>query len=245
MRLIKAVSSFFIISLSAFNSAAADINVDINGKLHVFNEPIKLADALSHIEHPELVYWPDAGLFLASEQTVQQKHALMTRLINQLALLPAQSSEKAQLADFIAWLSGIRVARRIDLPVEFERARHVRKSNPLLQEGLFYLRASYVQPQVLLLGAVTKYQADISADSIAQAHELHHNFAADAADNSWAYWSVSGAEWHKVGIAYWNKQQIELAAGAMLYFPFSSSVLGGDSEEINQQIIMLLRNWVR
>ena len=55
MRLIKAVSSFFIISLSAFNSAAAYINVDINGKLHVFNEPIKLADALSHIEHPELV----------------------------------------------------------------------------------------------------------------------------------------------------------------------------------------------
>ncbi|MBZ9610373.1 capsule biosynthesis GfcC family protein [Rheinheimera maricola] len=236
---------FAVIGLSAVTSASAETYVEINGKQHTFAQPVSLAKVLQHIEQPELVYWPGASLFLESEQVVQQKHALMATLMNQLGRLPGQSAEKAQLADFIAWLAGVRVGRRIELPIEFERARHVKRSNPLLQDQRFYLSAKAVQPELLLIAAVTQQQVDIKPGETVWLHEVRDQFASDAADNSWAYWSVSGAEWHKVGIAYWNKHPVELAAGGMLYVPFTSSVLGSDSEAINQQILLLLRNWVR
>lgn len=244
MRFIKMTA--YILLVGIWSTACANtLKVDVNGEQHLFIEPIRLAKLLAKVAQPEDVYWPSAALFVASDDVILRKQHLIRALTDRLTQLPKGAADQHYLANFVATLSTMQVARRVELVVDFERSRRIKKFNPLLSQGQFYLSAKPTSPNIMLLGAVEQSKALLSNTEVKLVESLYTDFANSSANNSWIFWSMDGANWQKTGIAYWNSQPINLAAGAILYIPFSSSVLGDDAELINQQILLVLRDWIR
>jgi hypothetical protein len=102
-----------------------------------------------------------------------------------------------------------------------------------------------VPTAITLVGAVRQQQIPLNNEQVLSAREVHQQFAADGADDSFLYWSFSGENWQRTGIAYWNNAALELPATAVVYIPFSSAVIGPDHNTLNQQILFVLRHWVR
>ena len=245
MKFLQTAFSLLVLGVAPATYAKDSVTIDINGAVQSYTDAVRLSTVLQQLDNPQTVYWPDAALFIEDKALLTQKHQLMAVLMARLSELSAHSSEKQQLADFIAWMSGLNVARRLNLPIEYERARHVKKSNPLLTPGRYFLSARPASPNITLTGAVVNHQVSIDAAQTLQTRDLYQHYATDNADNSWLYWSVDAKQWHKNGIAYWNATPVSLASGSLVYIPFASSVLGSDSDELNQQILSLLGNWVR
>ncbi len=234
-----------MLSLPGLVCAGNVVTVVINDSVHGFSEPVSLAKLLQKLDEPATVYWPAAALFQFDPVVEQQKYDLMQALIRRLSQLPQGSAAKAELAGFITVLSGIKVARRLALDVDYERARLVPRFNPLLAEGRFFLSAKPALSGIVLLGAVNRHHAVLTATEVVSTTGLYKQFASTTADNSSLFWSVNGTQWQPAGIAYWNNTPLDLAAGAMVYVPFSASVLGDNSDLLNQQVIAVLRHWVR
>lgn len=245
MKFLQTAFSLLVLGVAPAIYAKDSVSVDINGTVQSYPEAVRLSTVLQQLPDPQTVYWPDAALFIDDKALLAQKHQLMSTLIARLTELSANSTEKQQLADFIAWMSGLNIARRLNLPVEYERSRHVKKSNPLLTSGRYFLTARPVNGYITLTGAVESRQATIAAAQTLSTQDLYQQYATDNADNSWLFWSADAQQWHKSGIAYWNSTQVSLASGSLVYIPFASSVLGSDSDALNEQILFLLRNWVR
>lgn len=240
---------FSLVAQLAFSvNASQTTPVTINGVKHQLAQPLYLNDLWQHLDAPERVYWPAAALYVGDADILLLQQQLLQKLAARAELLRHDNKTEYAVAvnHFSDWLAKLKLGRRVQVVLDYERSRHVKAANPLLQNNHFYLSAKPATQSVELIGAVTRSVYEFSmAVPVIDASQLHSQFAAVYADNSWLYWSVGG-DWQRSGIAYWNhNQKLQFSAGSSIFIPFSTAVLGDDAEWINSQVLTILQSRIR
>ena len=242
------LSAFTLMALSvSCVNAAPKTDVTINGVNHQLAQPVYLSDLWPHLNAPEAVYWPAAALFVDNIDILNLRQQLLQKLAmrSQVLRQDAQAEQAAAVENFAGWLAKLQLGRRVNLKLDYEKSRHIKAANPLLEDHRFYLSARPAAQSVELLGAVTQHAYNFSAASVIDARQLYQQFASAYADNSWLYWSV-GSGWQRAGIAYWNHQQkLQFSSGSSIFIPFSTAVLGDDADWINSQVLTILQSRIR
>lgn len=238
---------FIAALMSITTHAAQTTEVIINGVEQHLAQPLYLADLWQHLDAPEAVYWPGAALYVDDEEILQLRQQVLQKLSIRTQLLrqAANTDEAVAVENLANWLVNLKLGRRVKLTLDYERSRHVKSANPLLQNNRFYLSAKLAAQSIELIGAVSQQQYQASIEQVITAKQLHRQFATGHADNSWLYWSVGG-DWQRAGIAYWNhKQKLQFSAGSSIFIPFSTEVLGDDTEWVNRQVLTILKSRIR
>ncbi|MFD2180187.1 capsule biosynthesis GfcC family protein [Veronia pacifica] len=189
------------------------------------------------------VFWSAAGLFDSSKTgaILSDKQVLVT-LLNRLANSQTDLDGFNVFSSDIEQLNRSVFASRIWLDVNYDAARIGPPNNPLL-DGNFLL---YLPPRpqyISVFGATTgdndiRWQPGIRLSDIINTAKPHTKLA----DRSYATVISPNGQQKKVGIAYWNKQELFLAPGSAVYFNYRN--ISENAEHLNSTFLTLLSNRV-
>lgn len=240
MKLLNAFTLMVTLSLVSHASFAKTI-VNIAEQAISFSETPRITDVLAHITNEDAVYWPAVALYEESTELrqLQQKVIKELNALSQLNVKPPLAELAVALAnDIESWT----VAQRSPYAIHFERARLVPSLNPRLREGEFYLSLPGRNTQLPVWGATSS--PNIAFAFKQQMVDIYQQLALPTADSSFIWLVEPDGTIVKVGIAYWNKQVYFSRPGQQLFIPFAASQLPAAFQNLNNDIVTLLRHRV-
>jgi hypothetical protein len=230
----------------AFNSATAEVTVQVNQQHYEFaNEP-RLVDVLAPIATEQNWYWPAAALYEIDNSELEDTRL---KVLNQLSILAkAQLPKNAPLklaveqlaADITNWI----LARRLPIAIDYDLARMKAAANPLFAHGNYILALSQRSNTVHVLGAVNYSQHVTHLPNADVSHYMAKQSLTNLAEKDYVVVIQADGTVVKAPVAYWNKTHQEVMPGSQLFVPFKESLFTPELSKINQQIIKLAANRV-
>ncbi|WP_445773112.1 capsule biosynthesis GfcC family protein [Shewanella sp.] len=205
-------------------------------------------DAMLHTDvianaEPQPIYWLGSALYdISTQRLFQQKQTNILNLLKtQYEDIDKPNNIKA-LKSLSSWVANNQFLERQFIPLDYDAIRLKNELDPLLAGK--YLLALESKPQdILVLGAVAQNgpQPFVVRQGASQyldkAQPLAHS------ENSFAWLIQPDGKQQKYPIAYWNQQHIDIAPGAIIYLDFDG--VRDNEPALNQQILELLKHWVR
>ena len=211
--------------------------------VQVIKDSLSNAQLSSEQSNPLPIYWLGAGLYDASTEA-----ALLTQRQQILNALKTQYSDMGKpdhiqaLKTLATWIVNNQFLQREFIPLDYDAIRLKEELNPLLQ-GKYLLTLPRKPQDVLVLGAVTQNGSQPFVVRQNASQYIENAMPLKASKNSFAWLIQPDGEIVKYPIAYWNQQHIDIAPGAIIYLDFDG--VRDNEPALNQQILELLRHWIR
>lgn len=225
--------------------ATADSQVTVHYPKKRETVLVKHAANLSQlVTSPELVnktWWPGTVITedLATSVEEQRYQQLMTRL--KAYRDESVGSKAAAISSVIQQLSAVKVTGRqfVNLDPDWVRLRSEENRRLAGKYTLYTLQRPYF---ITLFGAIGG-SGNVSWQPGADTRDYleKHPRLAGAERNIAVVIAPSGKTYH-APIAYWNHGHVEVEPGSIIYLGFSSWSLPGVYENLNQQIISVLKH---
>lgn len=228
---------------------AAEVTITVNNKLdYTFSAEPRIADVVNAINPEADWYWPAATLFtpVASATVEEVRNTLLNTLKKRLGYWQKRGQQQhiALLQDLINYVEAMKLATHIAVPLDPIGAGARVELNRRFTAGRYLLIVPEQRPDTIWLwGAVTAQNPSYIAAGAAADYRQQLQLGGEA-DNSFVYIVQPDRSIHKVGTAYWNRQQFEPLPGAQLIVPFSRKVLRSDTAGVNAQLLILAQNRV-
>lgn len=226
---------------SITQTALAETRVYIQDKSISFTVAPRLNEVLTHLPSEQFIYFPTVALFKQSEALV----SLQSKVVNDLRQLAGlqQANQAGSVATALAKeIESWQIAERSNVSVFYERARLVPSLNPRLSNGVFYLAVAPRSERLAVFGATNNNAIAFKFEQAIA--EIYSASALSIADNSFIWVIEPDGTSRKVGVAYWNKQKDLSRPGQQFFIPFASSVLPSHLQDLNSNIVSLLRHRV-
>ncbi|GHG67986.1 hypothetical protein GCM10010919_17080 [Alishewanella longhuensis] len=221
-------------------SALANTRVTLNGQVLEYQTPPRLATLLAELPASADYYWPAAALYRADASLEQDR----VEVLNGLArLMQSRNTVLSRTASVLhTEIKQWRLAKRVNINIDFDQARRARFANPRLTEGEFWLHVPKRAHAVHVFGAVLNPgMKPLMADADAYRRQ---GMAASVADNSIVILGRLNGSTEQRGIAYWNNQHAAVYPGEWVFVPFGRSVLPAAHRQLNDKIAVLATNRV-
>lgn len=220
-----------------------------------YSQPVRLVqvveDSLANISklvsqndiQPQPIYWLSAGLYDLSTATAVENQQQQV-----LHLLSNQDSNKNKPQNIQAmkalsdWIMVNEFAKREAIVLDFDSIRLKEELNPLISGH--YLFSLPTKPEyVMVLGAVEKNGKQPFRVRQNATKYLDWALPIDDSDNSFAWLIQPDGKVEHYPIAYWNNHHTDIAPGAIIYLEFRGAQ--ENEQVLNQQVIELLKYWIR
>ncbi|MGI2171033.1 capsule biosynthesis GfcC family protein [Shewanella sp. MF05960] len=225
------------------NSTASLTYVSPPRLVQVIQDSLSNAQLSSAQSNPLPIYWLGAGLYDASSEA-----ALLTQRQQILNALKTQYSDMGKpdhiqaLKTLATWIANNQFLQREFIPLDYDVIRLKEELNPLLQ-GKYLLTLPGKPQYVMVLGAVTQNGSQPFVVRQNASQYIENAMPLNASQNSYAWLIQPDGQVEKYPIAYWNQQHIDIAPGAIIYLDFDG--VRNNEPELNQQILELIRHWIR
>jgi hypothetical protein len=221
----------------------ATVMVQINHDHFTYPEPPTLVEVLQPVALTSQWYWPAAKLYRVSAPQLEQQRSAVLQLIEQLKQ-NAPLAVKSELSALQYQLKQWRLAERVVIPIDYDRARIEVSFNPRFEPGQYLLqlqkRPSTVQFWGALQNSLTVNHRGVTAIADYVAALSYSEFA----DTSVVYLIQPDGRIEKSGVASWNRQHVEAMPGAQVFIPFASSWFNADMQRLNDSLLALARHRV-
>ncbi|ELR63786.1 YjbG polysaccharide synthesis-related protein [Photobacterium marinum] len=181
------------------------------------------------------IYWPGAALLTARSNPEQK--AVLAKL-NTLSTIWQNEGRNAVL-NLKTWLKNEPIGQRVFNSLDYDLVRIEMTQNPLISEDV----AVVLPPRpnsVWLLGAVKQPEKLQWRERSSAQRYLEKITPLSNSDNSSVWVIQPDGIVEKHPIAYWNKEHMDIAPGAIIYLGFAA--LPDDLDSLNEELINLLRN---
>ena len=217
--------------------------ITINDVTYTFNKPPRLADVLAPVALQEDWYWPASNLFLLKDTEINKKRDEVIAKLEKLHLsVSSKAKEQQALTTFIKQIKEWKLAKRVQLVIDYDFARIEANLNPMFEEGNYLLNLVTRPSKINVFGALSgettishKNVADVS-DYLSELSVLHHG------NKDYVYIIQADCKAMQVPYAYWNKGHQEIMPGSQLYIPFKTQFFATDNQQLNEQIVFLATN---
>lgn len=236
-------SLLLAVALPANVSAA--VNILINDTRYEYTQPVRLDQVLAPVAAQSRWYWPASALFDVNQQdAIALKYTV-------LAQIEALSADYHNDSEFLAGLNSLReqvkswtISHRVRIPIDYDAIRLNVSLNREMLAGSYRLILTTRPQKVQVISAFGAYREALykpqrTAADYAEQFALHSQL-----DKDWAYVISPDGFVRKIGIAYWNKEAIQIMPGSQIYFPLNTSILNSDIEALNRNIAKLAANRV-
>ncbi len=154
------------------------------------------------------------------------------------ALAAANADLLLLLEPLYAMIDAMPITGRI--PMELDPLQQlIPRNNALLESGdhlIYPLRPAHVR----VLGALAQDCSPVFRTDAAPADYLRQCERHRVADRSFVYLIQPDGTWRKVGVAGWNVEPANVAAGAIVFVPLNSNLLDYDTAELNGDLAAFL-----
>ncbi|GGP96387.1 capsule biosynthesis GfcC family protein [Shewanella ulleungensis] len=192
---------------------------------------------------PQPIYWLAAGLYdYNTEMLFQQKQQQILSLLKTQYNDINKPNNIQALKTLSTWIANNKFLRREFILLDYDAIRLKEELNPLLQ-GKYLLTLPSKPQDVLVLGAVTQNGPQPFVVRQNASQYIENAMPLKASENSFAWLIQPDGKIEKYPIAYWNQQHIDIAPGAIIYVDFDG--VRDNEQKLNQQILELIRHWIR
>ncbi|GGP54584.1 hypothetical protein GCM10009347_21770 [Shewanella algicola] len=211
--------------------------------VQVIQDSLINSNSIAMTAQPEAIYWVGAALYdYDSEGVFQQKQRNVLNALKTQYTDMGKPDHIQSLQSLSAWVKNQQFLKREFIPLDFDSIRLKATLNPLLKGS--YLLTLPTKPQdVTVLGAVIQNGSQPFKLRQHASEYLDNAIPLSDSNNSFAWLIQPDGTLHQYPIAYWNKQHIDIAPGAIVYLEFQG--VRENEQALNQQILELLRHWIR
>lgn len=238
------VSRLFLCLVVLFSAAANGVTaITINNVTYSFKTPPRLAEVLTPVALQKDWYWPASNLFLLKDTEINKKRDEVVAKLEKLHLNYSNGSKEQQaITTFIKQMKQWKLAKRVQLVIDYDFARIKARLNPMFEEGHYLLNLVTRPSKINVFGALSsettishKNATDVS-DYLTELSVLEH------CDKDYVYLIKADGKAMRVPSAYWNKGHQEIMPGSQLYIPFKTQFFAADNQQLNEQIVFLATN---
>ncbi|MDP4536921.1 capsule biosynthesis GfcC family protein [Alkalimonas collagenimarina] len=217
------------------------VEVQLGDQLLQFTEQPRLLDVLQYAITNASTYWPAASLHRRDER-MQEKQQQFLQQLQQLRD-HYQTKKQQHKANAIQLLylqvRQWRVASRIPIVIDVDKARTQLAFNPQLDEGAYYLSVP-TRPRVIHPIGLYQEAAPMQHQRATPAKDyLVSGYRLPLSARSHVWILQPDATVKQVGVAYWNRQYDELQPGAQLLIPFAPRALPRAYRHLNDDLLEL------
>jgi hypothetical protein len=237
--MLRITIAFLFLTLLSLNVWAA-VEVNYNKNILHFDNDERLSNIANHYAHKG-VYWPASKLFSKSEPVPTS-----TSLKDTIANSDYTDELKKELNEIALYLEGFSFLKRISMRIDLDLARTQEELNPSFVDGEYLLTLTNRPKQLEIVGAVNQQTALPLITNGELLKYLSSVEISSNANNSFVYLIQATGAVQKLGIAYWNRENVIIHPGDTIFVPFKSPgfLQTEATNEINSQIIELLRSRV-
>jgi len=230
----------------AFDSASAEVTVQVNQQHYVFTNEPHLVEVLTPLAAQQNWYWPAATLYKIDNSALEQTRQAV---LNQLSILataqqPKNPSLKLALEQLAADITNWSLARRLPTAIDYDLARIKAQANPQFTQGDYILALAQRSNIVHILGAVNYSQHVAHLPNTDVSDYITKQSLTNLADKDYVIVIQANGTVVKAPTAYWNKKHQEVMPGSQLFVPFKENLFTPEHSKINQQIVKLAVNRV-
>jgi hypothetical protein len=211
--------------------------------VQVIQDSLSNTNLSSEQPNPLSIYWLGAALYDVSTEAalLSQQQQVLNALKTQYSDMGNPNNIQA-LKTLSTWIANNKFLRREFILLDYDAIRLKEELNPLLQ-GKYLLTLPSKPQDVLVLGAVTQNGPQPFVVRQNASQYIENAMPLKASENSFAWLIQPDGKIEKYPIAYWNQQHIDIAPGAIIYVDFDG--VRDNEQKLNQQILELIRHWIR
>jgi hypothetical protein len=216
----------------------AKVEIEVNNNFFQYETPPTLAEALEPVALTSRWYWPVAKLYRLSAPAPEALRIELLQLVEQIKL-DAPASVVSQLNALQYQVKQWRLAERVLIPIDCDRARLEVSFNPRFESGQYVLQLVNRPQTVQFWGALKNSLTLNHRGGTAIADYVSALSLSDLADPSLVYVIQPDGRILKSGVASWNRQHIEAMPGAQVFVPFALSWFRADMQRLNSSLLAL------
>ncbi|MCT8988398.1 capsule biosynthesis GfcC family protein [Shewanella phaeophyticola] len=211
--------------------------------VQIIQDSLVNSHSIAMTTQPEAIYWLGAALYdYSSESAFQQKKRNVLNALKTQYTDMGKPEHIQSLQSLSAWIENQQFLKREFIPLDYDSIRLKAALNPLIN-GSYLLTLPTKPKDVTILGAVTQNGSQPFEQRQHANEYLDNAMPLSDSNNSFAWLIQPDGTLHQYPIAYWNKQHIDIAPGAIIYLEFQG--VKENEQALNQQILALLKHWIR
>lgn len=223
--------------------ASFPVLIEHHGQYQAFAEPPRLAIALYQYHQQTDIYWPTARLYqldTAANARINQLRLQVVASLKQLTRGHAQDKRLAmQLIELANTLDSFQYARPLDIVLDPSLTLVDPKANPRLTTGRYLLATPQRRGAIAFIGLGGQvFQPLVPTQAVWQLFADSKFAAQQQVDEVWLIEPYQPIR--TIPVASWNRQQLFVNVGALLFVPLPEAVLTDEFSQLNSEIAELL-----
>ena len=234
----KAFKHFALIALLLSVTVEADVRITVNNTLYMYKTPPSMVEVLTPVALNENWYWSASKLYQLPAAEIEQERAeLLAELDALKAGLDAEAQDAINALQY--FMRQWRLAKRILLPIDYDRARLATDFNRRFDHGEYILQLSRRPSTVTFWGALQATTTLNHKGVSAIADYIPALPLSPFADANTVWLVQPHGVVAEVGVARWNTQHVEAMPGAFVYVPFAFGWFNAEMQQLNQRLVAL------
>tara|TARA_R110002050_G_scaffold98194_2_gene204105 strand:+ start:1703 stop:2479 length:777 start_codon:yes stop_codon:yes gene_type:complete len=211
--------------------------------VQVIKDSLKNSHQFATQNKPQHIYWLAAGLYdFSTESEFQQTQLQVIAALKTRYEDIDKPNNILALNTLSAWLNDNKFIKREFIPLDYDSIRLKEELNPRLQ-GRYLLTLPHKPEHVMVLGAVVKNGQQPFVIRQDASEYLNKAMPLNDSEDNFAWLIQPDGKLERYPIAYWNQHHIDIAPGAIIYLDFQG--VRDNEQWLNQQVLELLRHWIR
>lgn len=223
----------------AFN-LHAQVRVKINKSVYQYDANPRLADVLVPTFGVSQWYWPSAQLFRLNSTDYEATRNSLIALLSKdnTASKNVLKAHQHLLSQINEW----QLADRVQIEIDFERARYSLAHNPQFEAGEYLLKLSERPKSLFIFGAVATPQTIEHVDNQCIQETIKDIERYVGADLDKIFIISPNGKIEPAAIAYWNERCVVPMPGSSIYIPLQENQWFKKAALINKQMASLSVN---
>ncbi|MGF1680367.1 capsule biosynthesis GfcC family protein [Photobacterium minamisatsumaniensis] len=197
------------------------------------------------------LYWPASALY--TQKNADEIEQLQYSVLKQLDLIKQTNSNEAErkaLDNLALWIESLPAKKKLLSGLDYDAVRVNSNMNPLINQNMLLVLPTRPKHVTVVGAVVGEFFSNTNDTRIWSIQPWTSRYSArdylanirvfDDSENSFSWVIQPDGNIEKHPIAYWNFKHMDLAAGALIYMPFTSLPKGAKS--LNEDMLALLRN---
>jgi hypothetical protein len=216
----------------------ADVVVEINRATFEYQSAPRLTEVIGPVALQKNWYWPVTKLYKIDSVLPERLRHETLQLIKSI-----QSNTNSEFADQLhiiaKEISRWQLAERINLTIDYDRARAQAAFNPRFESGKYSILLSERPTSVFVWGVVKQRKILTHRGATPVTGYINEIERTSFADKSTVYVLQPDGKILKTGVSYWNHQNTELMPGATIFIPFATEWFSKDTTSLNEKLLSL------
>jgi len=235
----KLLVTSFVTFILAF-SVQAQVKVTLNKTIYQYDATPRLADVLVPAFGVAQWYWPSSQLFRLNSTDYEATRDSLIALLSKdnTASKNVLKAHQHLLGQINEW----QLADRVQIEIDFERARYSLAHNPQFEAGEYLLTLSERPKSLFIFGAVATPKSIVYEDNQCIQETIKGIQRYVGADLDKVFIISPDGKIAPATIAYWNKRCVVAMPGSSIYVPLQENQWFQKAAMINQQMALLSVN---